>query len=140
MTTEIEALLAAVAADTSHNRPTSVTVSVAALTALQADLAAAVARAEKAEGILSRKGFPILGSRGASIDWQLVADHGEQAQTNHGQTVSRLAERGGLSWSELHAVLHNRRWQKMDSNEAMIACRGLEARYLAALPDAKGGE
>lgn len=44
MTTEIEALLAAVDADTSHNRPTSVTVSVAALTALQADLAAAVAR------------------------------------------------------------------------------------------------
>jgi hypothetical protein len=80
-----------------------------------------------------RKRFPILGSRGATIDWQLVVDHGDQAHTNHGQTVARLAERGGLSWCELHAVLHNRRWQKMDSNEANIACRILEARYLAAM-------
>lgn len=110
-----------------------------ALTNMRTQLAAAEARAEKAEGRLSRKGFPILGSRGASIDWQLVSDHGEQAHKNHGQTVAGLAGRGGLSWCELHAVLHDRRWQKMDANDAMIACRALEARYLAALP-ADAGE
>ena len=81
----------------------------------------------------NRKGFPILGQRGAYVDWQLVADHGGQANTNHGQTVARLAERGGLSWCELFAVLHNQRFQRMDANDAMIACRALEARYLAAL-------
>ena len=100
-------------------------------------LAAAEARAAdltaKLEAMTDRKGFPILGQRGVYVDWQLVADHGGQANTNHGQTVARLAERGGLSWCELFAVLHNQRWQKMDSNDAMIACRELEARYLAAL-------
>ena len=90
------------------------------------DLRAAVAH-------IKRPTFPILGSKGATVDLQLVADHGRQAYTNHGQTVTRLAERGGLSWCELHAVLHNRRWQKMDETEAAIACRGIEARYLSAL-------
>lgn len=80
-----------------------------------------------------RKKFPVLGSGGASVDLQLVEDHGEQAKKNHYQTIMRLAERGGLCWAELFAVLHNRPFQKIDTNEAMIACRALEARYLAAL-------
>ena len=78
-----------------------------------------------------RKQFPILGSGGAKIDWQLVADHGKQANKNHYQTVQRLADRGGLSWCELHAVLHNREWRKMDENQAILECRALEARYLS---------
>lgn len=82
---------------------------------------------------VARRKFPILGSRGASIDWQLVEDHGRQVMGNHRQTVARLAERGGLSWCELHAVLHNRKWQKMDENEAILACRAIEARHRAAL-------
>ncbi len=80
-----------------------------------------------------RQTFPILGNGGARIDWQLVLDHGEQAKQNHNQSVTRLAERGGLSWCELHAVLHDKRYQKMDTNEAMLACRALEARYLQAV-------
>ena len=80
-----------------------------------------------------RKKFPVLGSGGASVDLQLVEDHGEQAKKNHYQTITRLAERGGLCWAELFAVLHSRPFQKIDTNEAMIACRALEARYLAAL-------
>lgn len=94
------------------------------------------AELDAARGRVKRQTFPILGTKGAVVDLQLVADHGRQAYINHGQTVTRLAERGGLSWPELHAVLHNRRWQKMDETEATIACRGIEARYLAALePD-----
>jgi hypothetical protein len=81
----------------------------------------------------ARRTFPILKGDGAKIDYQLVADHAEQARSNHGQSVDRLAARGGLSWCELYAVLHNRKWEKVDTNEAMIACRSLEARYLAAL-------
>ena len=84
------------------------------------------------DSALPRPTFPILGSGGAKIDLQLVADHGKQAQANHYQTVARLAERGGLSWCEVYAVLHNRKYEKIDTNEAMLACRELEARYLAA--------
>jgi len=88
-------------------------------------------------GAVPRKTFPILNGNGAQIDYQLVVDHGGQAKQNHCQSVDRLAQRGGLSWCELHAVLHNRRYQKIDTNDAMIACRSIEARYLAALnPDA----
>lgn len=75
--------------------------------------------------------FPVLGSRGATVDYQMVVDHGEQAQKNHYQSVKCLAQRGGLSWSELYAVLHNKRWEKIDTNDAIIACRALEAKYLA---------
>jgi len=91
---------------------------------------------EERERVLrERPQFPILGGRGAKIDLQLVQDHGKQAQSNHYQTVTRLAERGGLSWCELHAVLHSRPWQKMDENTAIVECRALEARYLASLKD-----
>lgn len=85
------------------------------------------------EGKVERKRFPILGGGGIGVDWQLVEDHGKQAQANHYQSVERLAQRGGLSWCELHAVLHNRKWQRMDEITAMIECRALEARYLKAL-------
>lgn len=83
--------------------------------------------------IMDRPTFPILNGNGAMIDYQLVADHGEQAQKNHYQSVKRLTQRGGLSWSELHAVLHGRSFQKIDQNTAIIECRALEARYLASL-------
>jgi|GEM_PF-5681280 len=82
---------------------------------------------------LTRPTFPILNGNGACVDYQLVADHGGQAQKNHYQSVERLAQRGGLSWCELHSVLHDRAYQKMDQNTAIIECRALEARYLAAL-------
>lgn len=82
---------------------------------------------------LPRPTFPILNGNGVSIDYQLVEDHGGQAQRNHYQSVERLAQRGGLSWCELHAVLHDRAYQKMDQNTAIIECRALEARYLAVV-------
>lgn len=80
----------------------------------------------------ARAQFPITG--GVTVDWQLVADHGQQARRNHGgQSVKRLAERGGLDWCELHAILHGRHWKKMDTTQAAAECRAIEARYLAAL-------
>lgn len=82
---------------------------------------------------VARQTFPILGSNGAKIDLQLVVDHGQQAQRNHYQSVKRLAERGGLSWAELHAVLHDTAFKKVDQNTAIAECRAIEARYLSAL-------
>lgn len=80
-----------------------------------------------------RKLFPVLGSHGAKVDWQFVADHGKQAHANHYQTVEHLAKRGGLSWSELAAVVGNRKWSAMQENDAMLSVRKDEARYLAAI-------
>jgi hypothetical protein len=41
-----------------------------------------------------------------SVPWSFVAPHAEQAERNHcGQTLERLAERGGLDPSEMVAVV-----------------------------------
>lgn len=40
-----------------------------------------------------------------SVPWEAVAPHEAQALRNHGQSLERLAERGGLSPLELLAVI-----------------------------------
>ena len=54
-----------------------------------------------------------------SVDWDLVAPHEAQAQRNHDQTLNRLAERGGLSPSELVTVLEDREWRVMPLRDAV---------------------
>jgi hypothetical protein len=41
-----------------------------------------------------------------SVPWCIVEPWRDQAYVNHGQTLERLAERGGLSPEELFAVAH----------------------------------
>lgn len=43
-----------------------------------------------------------------NISWSLIEPHEEQANRNHGQTLERLAERGGLSVYEAVAVLNDK--------------------------------
>jgi hypothetical protein len=43
----------------------------------------------------------------------------EWAKRNHGQTLDRLNERGGLCPSEMLAIIEKRRWEKMDTREAI---------------------
>ena len=63
---------------------------------------------------MSEKKFPILGTN-ESIDWNLIAPHEKQAMENHGgQTLDRLAARGGLSWSEAYAVLTDSKFPHRD--------------------------
>lgn len=45
-----------------------------------------------------------------SIPWPMIAPHEAQALRNHGQTLQRLAERGGLSPGEACDVLLGHRW------------------------------
>ena len=83
--------------------------------------------------------FPILTPYGAvrreserlnvprSVPWSLVASHEAQADRNHGQTLARLAERGGLCPSELVAVLEDRRWRSMPLADAAARLRELGA-------------
>lgn len=53
------------------------------------------------------KEFPIMAGKGREyIPYDVIKPHEEQALKNHcGQTLERLAKRGGLSWTEAYAVL-----------------------------------
>ena len=53
--------------------------------------------------------FPIL-DKTDKVPWEFVAPHEQQARRNHNQTLKRLAQRGGLSWSELELVLLGQEW------------------------------
>lgn len=79
----------------------------------------------------SVKKFPELP---ASVPWGFVAPHEKQAQHNHGgQTLHRLAERGGLDWSELYWVVSGKDIGQADKGpEEKHACMviGRLAQYM----------
>ncbi len=59
-----------------------------------------------------RKLFPVLHEpnykgKKKSIPWEVIAPHEAQAHKNHGQSLERLAARGGLSYREMLAVLRD---------------------------------
>lgn len=66
--------------------------------------------------MLERK-FPILNA-GMDIPWIIMEPHNKQAWMNHGQDLERLAERGGLGWSEALAVLEDRKYKYIDEDVA----------------------
>lgn len=49
----------------------------------------------------------------------IVEPHDAQCRRNHYQTLDRVNERGGLSPSELVAVLEDRPWRPMESSDAI---------------------
>lgn len=54
-----------------------------------------------------------------SIPWAMIAPHERQATINHdGQSLRRLAARGGLSLCEMIAVLEDREWTPIPIGEA----------------------
>lgn len=58
-----------------------------------------------------RKTMPIMGSKLISeIPWTMIAPHEKQARSNHGQSLERLAERGGLACSEAIDIMRGARW------------------------------
>lgn len=54
--------------------------------------------------------FPILGKTGnvKYVKWDKLSE--KQAQANHGQSLTRLAERGGLSWEEIYWNYYKLEW------------------------------
>ncbi|WP_454018462.1 hypothetical protein [Azospirillum sp. Marseille-Q6669] len=96
---------------------------------------------------MADRAFPILypnrrpADAPRSIPWSLVAPHRAQAQINHGQTLERLAERGGLAPCELLAVLENRPFRRMFPDDAIRQVRALiEAFELGAASVRPGAE
>jgi len=57
--------------------------------------------------------FPILGTL-EYIPWDMISAHENQAIINHGQTLKKLAERGGLDWTEAVAVLEDSDYKRID--------------------------
>lgn len=54
------------------------------------------------------KMFPIMD--GPSVPWEIMMPHEAQAQRNHGQSLQRLAERGGLGAGEAWCVVQDMHW------------------------------
>lgn len=61
-----------------------------------------------------------------TIPWWLVKQHETQAMRNHGgQSLARLAERGGLGPDELCAVLEDRPWTRMSTADQVLQLHDL---------------
>lgn len=71
--------------------------------------------------------FPIIAGQGFTeyIPYTAIESHEPQAIRNHGQTLKRLAERGGLDYAELLAVLEDRPYVKMESKTARVRIKEL---------------
>lgn len=66
----------------------------------------------------AEKMFPIMSKdERTGIPWRVIAPHEAQAQRNHGQSLQRLAERGGLCWSETWGVLTGVGWSRLPRNQ-----------------------
>lgn len=52
------------------------------------------------------------------IPWLMILPHEKQALENHGQSLRKLASRGGLSLTEVMAILEDRPWSDMVREEA----------------------
>lgn len=96
---------------------------------------------------MSAREFPVLNAcdarkRGTfpkSVPWAFVAPHEAQALRNHGQTLQRLAERGGLSAAEMLAVVTGRTWWEMGKPSDIDAAPKLLA-LLAAFGEPAASE
>ncbi len=63
---------------------------------------------------MTERQFPIMdGKHRAGIPWRVIAPHAAQAERNHGQSLERLAERGGLCWAEAWGVLTGVPWHQL---------------------------
>lgn len=57
--------------------------------------------------------FPIVDNDIPAVPFALMAAHGARALVNHGQTVARLADRGGVSAAEAVAIIEDRAYMVM---------------------------
>lgn len=61
------------------------------------------------------------------VPFSMIKEHEKQCLENHRQTAARLKERGGLSWDEMWAVVHDIRWEESpykNPDDARIAMMG----------------
>ena len=87
--------------------------------------AAEIAKLTAERDALRGAWMPLLGT-GLALPMGLLNE--QQAQRNHGQSLARLAERGGLGPSEALAVAERRQYQHRDFVKALEALVALAAR------------
>ena len=68
------------------------------------------------------------------LPWDIIEPHEHQALRNHGQSLERLNERGGLEVSEAVAILEDRQWHAMPEAKAFARLAELVAAATARLP------
>lgn len=61
---------------------------------------------------MSERMFPIM--NGPSVPWSVMAPHEKQAIKNHGQTLQRLSERGGLGAEEAWFIVNDQEWPRLN--------------------------
>lgn len=57
--------------------------------------------------------------------WEPTAEDRRWSDRNHGQSLERLAQRGGMSWCEMAAIIGHRRWEKADQKAAKAECEAI---------------
>lgn len=60
--------------------------------------------------------------KGACIEWTPTERDRRRANKNHGQTLERLAQRGGMDWGEMAAILCDEDWGKIRQEGAQARC------------------
>lgn len=91
---------------------------------------------------MTREVMPIMGSTLLSgIPWDMISPHDAQARSNHGgQSLERLAQRGGLAACEALDIIEGRRWgstkQSIENEHYLI---NLVRAWRAARTQAKEG-
>ena len=81
---------------------------------------------------MPRDFMPILRHPEFRLPWALMVPHTAQALKNHGQTLERLAERGGLGFTEAYAILKDKDGSAVKHDApAQAAARVLIERLIA---------
>ena len=66
-----------------------------------------------------------------TVPWEFLLPHEQQALHNHGQTLERLAERGGLGWGEMLDIVNGAKWAT--SHRAGVSTEEARRQVLAAI-------
>lgn len=97
---------------------------------------------ETVEPTVEERMFPIMVGRhggDVAIPWAWLAPHEKQAIANHGQSLEKLANRGGLGIEEAAAIIEGRRWRERTARDEVSAWR-LVCRAAIAAERARSGE
>ncbi len=74
------------------------------------------------------------GKGACSIEWEPTERDRKRAIKNHGQTLERLAQRGGMDWGEMDAILSDLDWGKINQEGAQLRCNAeIERRSATAV-------
>jgi len=83
--------------------------------------------------------FPVLNDPIIkALPWHVLQPHEAQALHNHGQSLNRLAQRGGLSIEESYYILRDEAWprdsERQGAHAVRISLMQMVAEFYATIP------